>query len=202
MPTMCFKKNRCDFKMNSISNTFYKVIPTPFKSLAIVWTNTSNQIKIQRVFISNEKTTADQFVDQVFPYSMPASCDQIDEVAAKIERFLKGESIVFNLEVINLGIATSFQKKVLLAEHGVPRGWITTYQRLAAHLSNPNGSRAVGNALKNNPFPIIIPCHRAIRSDGLLGGFQGGMKMKRALLEMEGIEFSGEGKVLTKNYFY
>jgi methylated-DNA-[protein]-cysteine S-methyltransferase len=61
------------------------------------------------------------------------------------------------------------------------------------------GTRAVGNALAHDPFPIIIPCHRAIRWDGSLGVFQGGLKMKRALLELEGIEIAPSGEVLTQN---
>ncbi len=65
-----------------------------------------------------------------------------------------------------------------------------------------NGARVVGNALARNPFPIIIPCHRAIKSNGALGGFQGGIKMKRALLELEGIEFSERGMVVTKRIYY
>lgn len=113
-------------------------------------------------------------------------------------RVLTAEDIHFSLELLDCNLIRTFQIKVLLAEYNVPRGWITTYQRLAIHLGNPNGARAIGNALKNNPFPIIIPCHRAIRSDGTLGGFQGGVMMKRALLEMQGIEFSAEGKVIAK----
>jgi len=60
----------------------------------------------------------------------------------------------------------------------------------------------VGNALAKNPFPIIIPCHRAIKTNGDLGGFQGGVKMKRALLEQEGIKFSNQGKVIIKKIYY
>jgi len=69
-------------------------------------------------------------------------------------------------------------------------------------LSSPNAARAVGNALANNPFPIIIPCHRAIRSDRSLGGYQGGLEMKRTLLGMEGIEFDDSGRAVTDNFFY
>ncbi|HUV77781.1 MAG TPA: MGMT family protein [Desulfobacterales bacterium] len=61
---------------------------------------------------------------------------------------------------------------------------------------------AVGTALAKNPFPIIIPCHRAVRSDGTLGGYQGGLEMKRALLEMEGVCFDTLDRVLTKGFFY
>ena len=60
----------------------------------------------------------------------------------------------------------------------------------------------MGNALARNPFPIIIPCHRAIKSDGTLGGYQGGLAMKRTLLENEGIQFTPIGKVVMKNVFY
>jgi methylated-DNA-[protein]-cysteine S-methyltransferase len=56
--------------------------------------------------------------------------------------------------------------------------------------------------LANNPFPIIIPCHRAVRSNRTLGGYQGGLAMKRALLEMEGIRFDDTGRIATKDFFY
>jgi len=79
---------------------------------------------------------------------------------------------------------------------------MSTYQRIASYLGNANGARAVGTALANNPFPIIIPCHRAIRSDGTLGGYQGGLEMKRALLEMEGVLFNTLGRVVTEEFFY
>jgi methylated-DNA-[protein]-cysteine S-methyltransferase len=91
---------------------------------------------------------------------------------------------------------------VLLAEYEIPRSWVSTYGRIARSLGIPDGARAVGGALSRNPFPIIIPCHRAIRSNGELGGFQGGLRMKRALLELEGIGFSAEGKVLTERIYY
>jgi methylated-DNA-[protein]-cysteine S-methyltransferase len=60
----------------------------------------------------------------------------------------------------------------------------------------------VGNALATNPFPIVIPCHRAIRSDGSLGGYQGGLEMKRALLEQEGVDVNQRGRVLSPNLYY
>ena len=84
----------------------------------------------------------------------------------------------------------------------IPRGAVSTYQRIARHVGRPNGARAVGNALANNPFPVIVPCHRAIRTDRSLGGYQGGFKMKRTLLEMEGIDFDDTGRVAAKGFFY
>ncbi|MEE9618423.1 MAG: MGMT family protein [Anaerolineae bacterium] len=97
---------------------------------------------------------------------------------------------------------SEFQRRVLLAEHRIPRGWVSTYGRIAIRVGVPGGARAVGGALARNPFPIIIPCHRAIRSDGQLGGFQGGLRMKQSLLELEGIEVAQTGKVLTDRLYY
>ncbi|MFX1447402.1 MAG: methylated-DNA--[protein]-cysteine S-methyltransferase, partial [Promethearchaeota archaeon] len=82
------------------------------------------------------------------------------------------------------------------------RGWVSTYKRIADKIGIPKGARVVGNALAKNPFPIIIPCHRAIKSNGELGGFQGGLEMKQVLLEMEKIKFSTRGKVITNKIFY
>jgi methylated-DNA-[protein]-cysteine S-methyltransferase len=119
-----------------------------------------------------------------------------------MERFLKGESVDLDLDIVALEVCSTFQVRVLRAEYGIPRGWVSTYGRIAAHLGIPGGARAVGGALARNPFPIIVPCHRAVRSDGQLGGFQGGLEMKRALLALEGIEVSPSGRVLTERVFY
>jgi methylated-DNA-[protein]-cysteine S-methyltransferase len=132
----------------------------------------------------------------------PLSCPSIRELAEQIQSFLKGETVDFQESLIDLGECSEFQRSVLLAEHGIPRGWVSTYGRIARSLGLPTAARAVGRALSRNPFPIIIPCHRAIRSNGELGGFQGGLNMKRALLELEGVEFSTTGKVVTSKLYY
>jgi len=75
-------------------------------------------------------------------------------------------------------------------------------KRIANHIGIVNGARVVGNSLAKNPFPIFIPCHRAIRSNGELGGYQGGLAMKRSLLEMEGVEISEKGKIISDKIHY
>jgi methylated-DNA-[protein]-cysteine S-methyltransferase len=114
---------------------------------------------------------------------------------------LNGEDIEFSRDVVRLNLCSAFQQKVLRAEHAIPRGRVSTYNLIAKDLENPNGARAVGTALATNPFPIVIPCHRAIRSDGALGGYQGNVKMKRTLLEMEDIAFCDAGHVATGSFF-
>ena len=141
-------------------------------------------------------------MSELYPNSQPSSCAEIDDVAIAIKGLLEGEKIEFSLDVTTLSLCTEFQQLVLRAEHRIPRGRISTYRLIAEYLGKRNGARAVGNALANNPFPLIVPCHRAIRSDRHLGGYQGGIEMKRALLEKEGIPFDDKGKVACAQFHY
>lgn len=79
-----------------------------------------------------------------------------------------------------------FTRRVLAAAAQIQRGETRTYQWLARQIGMPRATRAVGNALGANPLPILIPCHRIVRSDGSLGGYAFGQNMKRRLLEAEG----------------
>ncbi len=84
---------------------------------------------------------------------------------------------------------TDFQIKVWNEIKKIPKGKVKTYKELAQLIHKPSASRAVANACGKNPYPIKIPCHRVIRSDGGLGGYsgKGGIKAKRKLLKNEGI---------------
>ena len=175
---------------------------TPFGEIAILWSVYQEQPKILRVLLSNSDYSAGQWLKISFPYSIFSSCAEIDVIADRMLAFLTGNDIRFSLDITRLDLCSSFQQQVLHAEHQIPRSYVSTYQRIARYLGINNGARAIGTALANNPFPIIIPCHRAIRSDGMLGGYQGGLKMKQALLKMEGFDFNGNGQIATENFFY
>jgi O-6-methylguanine DNA methyltransferase len=82
---------------------------------------------------------------------------------------------------------TEFQHRVYEKTKEIPRGRVTTYKEIAVAIGRPDASRAVGNALNKNPFPIEIPCHRVVRSDRLIGGFSKGGAEKTRLLEEEGV---------------
>lgn len=82
---------------------------------------------------------------------------------------------------------TAFQKRVLLATFRIKKGKTMTYKELATRIGRRNAYRAVGTALRKNPFPIIIPCHRIIKSDGSIGNYSnGGTSRKLKLLKAEG----------------
>jgi len=108
------------------------------------------------------------------------------------------------LKKIALCHKTPFQKRVLTALCQVPRGQYSTYGTLAKHLSS--SPRAVGNALRENPFAPYVPCHRVLATGGAIGGFKGSWGRggkeglndgeKRRLLREEGVQFDGRGRVI------
>jgi methylated-DNA-[protein]-cysteine S-methyltransferase len=175
---------------------------TPFGMIAIIWSDYRSHPKVLRIMLPKSGISTRRLVKASFPDSISSSCDEIDVIADKIVAFLTGNDIRLPLDIVRLDSCSDFQQKVLLAEYEIPRGCVSTYRRIARHIGIPNGARAVGSALATNPFPIVIPCHRAIRSDGTLGGYQGGLQMKRALLEMEGIHLDVRGRVILKEFFY
>ncbi|MBD3195820.1 MAG: methylated-DNA--[protein]-cysteine S-methyltransferase [Candidatus Lokiarchaeota archaeon] len=124
---------------------------------------------------------------------------QNSKVIGLISRFLNGEEIKFDLNILDFQNCSKFQKRVLIVESMIPRGKVNTYKLLAQNIGSPNASRAVGNALAKNPFPIIIPCHRVIKSNFQIGNYQGGSVMKRKLLESEGVQFKENDMVDPKH---
>ena len=91
-------------------------------------------------------------------------------------------------------IGTDIKIKVWKEIKKIPKGKVKTYKELAKAIAKPNASRAVANACGKNPYPVIIPCHRVIRSDGKMGGYsgKGGTKMKKILLKKEGVILDNE----------
>ncbi len=95
-----------------------------------------------------------------------------------------------------------FSESVLRLAAKIPEGKVATYKRIAEALGKPKAARAVGNALNANPFPIKIPCHRVVRSNGEIGGYALSAKRKIALLKKEGIEIKSGKIVGLERYLY
>jgi methylated-DNA-[protein]-cysteine S-methyltransferase len=110
-------------------------------------------------------------------------------VRTLLHRYLKGQPIDFDVEV-DLSDLPEFTRKVLEELRRIPYGKTVSYQEIAQRTGCPKGFRAIGQAIKRNPIPIIIPCHRVIRRDGSIGGFSLGEKIKKRLLFLEGVKKS------------
>jgi methylated-DNA-[protein]-cysteine S-methyltransferase len=163
-------------------------ISSPFGDISIVL---DTQDLVVRVVLPSEGLD----IRVKFPGARLIDLSTIGGLKEMFYLFFRGESIRFPLNRVNLSGCSSFQRKVLIEEYAIPRGRVRTYGGLAKRIGAPRAARAVGRALATNPVPIIVPCHRAIRGTGELGGFRGGLRMKRAFLEMEGIEFDPKGRV-------
>ncbi len=109
------------------------------------------------------------------------------DVSKQLIDYMLGSRKQLNIPYLLKG--TPFQMKVFKAMKDIPLGQTRSYQDLAQIVGIPKGSRAIGNACGSNPLPLIIPCHRVIRTDGKLGGFSGGLDVKIALLKQENILF-------------
>jgi len=116
----------------------------------------------------------------------PARASDAAPLVALMRRAAAGEDVRVNGRVKITG-GTAFQRDVWQALLAIPHGATTSYGELARRVGRPGAARAVGQAVGSNPVPVLIPCHRVLASDGTLGGFGGGLPMKKTLLRQEGV---------------
>lgn len=107
------------------------------------------------------------------------------DLTREINRYFQGEAVDFSQFKLQWQLVTPYRRKVLRKTMEIPHGETRTYKWLAEATGNPKGSRSVGQAMANNPWPIVVPCHRVIGSNGKLTGFGGGLAMKERLLSLE-----------------
>ncbi len=119
------------------------------------------------------------------------SAKQVAGAVRMLLAYLRGERSNLDLDVDLSGI-TPFQQDVLQATRQVPRGQVASYAEIARRIGKPKAVRAVGQALRRNPIPIVVPCHRIIASDGSLGGYAGELRSekKAKLLRLEGVSLA------------
>jgi methylated-DNA-[protein]-cysteine S-methyltransferase len=111
-----------------------------------------------------------------------------NNLARQLQDYAAGKPVRFRCR-LDLTSGTAFQQEVWRTLLMIPRGQTRSYGWVARRLGRPGTSRAVGAACRANPVPIIVPCHRVIASDGSLGGFSGGLALKKRLLKLERATF-------------
>lgn len=119
---------------------------------------------------------------------------RLDEASRELERYFEGTLRAFTVPVDH-ALSSGFRREVLRWLPHIPYGSSASYQEVAEQVGSPRAARAVGSACANNPVPIIVPCHRVLRSDGTLGGYSGGLDVKRYLLALEQPDDTGRVEI-------
>ncbi len=153
------------------------------------WTGlVGNEEGIQRIYLPGLKEEElRKHILSDFP-GCREGADFLNQAKKELTEYFSGRRVNFDFP-LDLSRATPFQKRAYTIMCSIPFGEVRTYRWLAQRLGNPKALRAVGGANAKNRWPIVIPCHRVIGSNGFLTGFSapGGLALKTALLELEGI---------------
>ena len=155
------------------------------------WFGTITIVKRDGRIISLDLSENDIYLEhrrilQLFPDAVESD-QSFKRIRTLLDRYLKGQPVDFDVDV-DLSDLPEFTQKVLEELRRIPYGETRSYASIAALTGCPKGSRAIGQAVKRNPVPIIIPCHRVVRHNGSLGGFSLGEKIKKRLLFLEGVQ--------------
>jgi methylated-DNA-[protein]-cysteine S-methyltransferase len=161
----------------------YRSIDTPVGSLLLAATD-QGLVRVAYAAEDHDRVL-DQLATKVSPRVLRAP-GRLDPVAREIEEYFAGRRTGFDLP-LDLRLSTGFRRQVLAQLPGIPYGSTASYAAMAAAAGNARAVRAAASACATNPLPVIVPCHRVIRSDGTFGGYVGGEAAKRTLLTLEGV---------------
>jgi methylated-DNA-[protein]-cysteine S-methyltransferase len=126
-----------------------------------------------------------ELADRVSPRVLEAPA-ALDETRRELDLYFDGRLDHFELP-LDWSLSDGFRLRVQRAIASIPYGQTRSYTEIALRAGNERAVRAAGTACGRNPLPVVVPCHRVLRSGGGLGGYGGGVPMKRALLELEGV---------------
>lgn len=126
----------------------------------------------------------DQFDSAEHHTAVSGSSSLVEQARQQLAEYFDGQRVVFQLPV-DLQHCSDFETAVLQATREIPYGEVRSYKWIAERIGRPRAMRAIGNALHKNPVPIVIPCHRVVKSDGSMGGYAFGAEWKTRLLHLE-----------------
>jgi len=139
------------------------------------------------LMISFSSSEAKSFIKKKYSGYSVAEKNKINKTVIKyLDSYFKKKNVDVEIPMFLCG--TEFQNKVWQELKEIPYGQTISYKELSKRVGINKGFQAVGQANSKNPFPVLIPCHRVITSDGKLGGYSGGINKKKYLLELEGVK--------------
>ena len=159
----------------------YRTLDTPVGTLLLAATPAG------LVRIAYEREGLDAVLESLAARVSPRILEapgRLDDAARQLDEYFAGRRHRFDLP-LDLSLSAGFRRTVLAYLPGIGYGRTASYQAVAAAVDNPGAVRAVGTACARNPLPLVIPCHRVIRSDGHVGAYLGGPETKRRLLNLE-----------------
>lgn len=160
----------------------YRVVDGPFGALLVAATD---QGVVRVAFeVEDHDRVLDELAEQISPRVLHAPA-RTDRVARELDDYFAGRRRGFDV-AIDLRLVRGFRRDVVAGLIDIPYGATESYSRVAARIGRPRAVRAVGSACSHNPVPVLLPCHRVVRSDGSLGQYLGGVDVKAALLALEG----------------
>ncbi len=142
---------------------------------------------VELVFPQPDRESVMERLSLAFSAMITIDDSAFPKVADELKRYFAGEKVQFRC-AIDERLGTPFKRDVWRAVAAVPYGQVVSYGEVARRVGKPGAARAVGNAMATNPVPIIVPCHRVITAQGKIGGFGGGLTLKRRLLALEGVD--------------
>lgn len=162
----------------------YGTLDSPFGKLLAA---TTDQGLVRLAFPEESvEDVLDRLATRISPRIVESPAAALDPLRRELEEYFEGTRRDFEIS-LDWSLIGPFAGRVLRATAAIPYGGHSTYSEIALQAGSPRGSRAAGNALGSNPIPIVIPCHRVLRSGGALGGYGGGLDRKRHLLALEGV---------------
>jgi methylated-DNA-[protein]-cysteine S-methyltransferase len=161
----------------------YATADSPFGPLLLAQTSRG----LVRVGLPNQDSDEllIDLAERVSPRVLEAPAE-LDEVRRELDLYFAGKLDRFDLP-LDWRLSGGFRRRVLRAIDRIPYGQTRTYTEMARRAGNERAVRAAGSACGSNPIPLVVPCHRVLRTGGALGGYGGGLPMKQALLELEGV---------------
>lgn len=159
----------------------YRIVDTPVGPLLLA----ASEQGLLRVAYAREGHDAvlEKLATQISPRILLAPA-RLDQAASELEEYFARRRTHFDLP-LDFRLAKGFRREVLNHLPAIGYGQKASYAAVAAAAGSPRAVRAVGTACATNPLPVVLPCHRVVRSDGTAGGYVGGPDAKRALLELE-----------------
>ena len=165
----------------SLLDVAYRIIDTPVGSLLLAATD----VGLVRVAYTVEDHDAvlQALADQISPRILQSTA-RLDDTVRELDEYFAGRRHTFDV-ALDWRLSKGFRSTVLHALPSVGYGHTASYAAVAQLAGSPKAVRAVGSACATNPLPVVVPCHRVVRSDGAMGGYLGGIEAKRTLLRLE-----------------